>query len=478
MFNAGAPVALAVTAGLLGASAAAAVGPDVVVSIVGPDLTKYGTRDAGTPGDPRLVTGYSLTTTACNIGDEPAAWVDDTNMHPVIAQQFYRLHAGRFEQIGLSWLKHAFCAADEPGCTNLVPGSAYQGDFTCYTLGLFANDTYSSFLNSRQYTLGPRSEVDAATGYFPYPFTLGWELLGDCTYKRMQVASADLSPANYPGARFFAEAHYVTPDEASPARTNNASYREALVGGLSNGQASENCSPAIQGYNLTLTGATVPFKPAIEAWKAVDPSVVLIPVDIADDGRVILACKAVSLGGGVWGYEYAIYNHNSNRAIGRFGLPKSSDPGVAVTDLGFHAPAYHSGEPFGNAAWTPSVGAGSVEWSTEPFDTNPNANAIRWGTLDNFRFHANRAPVLGTVTLGLFAPGNPDDPASVRVPGVPVPADACPGDFDGSGSTSPQDLFDFLAAYFSGQPSADVNVDGQISVQDVFDFLSAWFAGC
>lgn len=466
--------------GAFAGSAGARTGPDVVVSIVGPDLTKYGTRDTGTPEAPRLVTAYALTTTACNIGDAPAAWVDVSNQHPVIAQQLYRLHAGRFEQIGLSWLKHAFCAADEPSCLNLAPspGAIYQGDFSCYTLGLFANDTYSSFLNSRQYTLGPRSEVDAANGAFPYPFTLGWGQTGDCLYKRLQVANADLNPANYPGARYFAEVQYVTPDEAPAARVNNASYREALVGGLSGGQPNEGCSTASQGYNLALTGATVPFEPAIEAWKTVDPSVVLIPVDIPNDGRVILACKAAPLGGGLWSYEYAIYNHNSGRAVGLFSLPKSRDPGVAITALGFHAPACHSGEPYSNDPWTPTVAAGSVTWSAEPFDTNPNANAIRWGTLYNFRFLAQRAPVLGAVTIGLFGPGGPDDPPTVRVAGVPVPADACVGDFDGSGDISLQDLFDFLGAYFSGSPGADVNRDAQLTVQDIFDFLASWFGGC
>jgi len=54
----------------------------------------------------------------------------------------------------------------------------------------------------------------------------------------------------------------------------------------------------------------------------------------------------------------------------------------------------------------------------------------------------------------------------------------CISDFNCSGIISVQDIFDFLAAYFSGQPNADVNDSGVISVQDIFDFLSAYFAGC
>ncbi len=54
----------------------------------------------------------------------------------------------------------------------------------------------------------------------------------------------------------------------------------------------------------------------------------------------------------------------------------------------------------------------------------------------------------------------------------------CPGDFNHSGSINSQDFFDFLNAFFAGDPAADVNHDGQISSQDFFDFLTAFFAGC
>jgi hypothetical protein len=63
-------------------------------------------------------------------------------------------------------------------------------------------------------------------------------------------------------------------------------------------------------------------------------------------------------------------------------------------------------------------------------------------------------------------------PSSAAVLGV------CIGDFNCSGTVSVQDIFDFLAAYFAGDPRSDVNGSGAISVQDIFDFLSAYFAGC
>lgn len=53
----------------------------------------------------------------------------------------------------------------------------------------------------------------------------------------------------------------------------------------------------------------------------------------------------------------------------------------------------------------------------------------------------------------------------------------CKGDFNQVGGVTVQDVFDYLVAYFSGQPTADTN-GGGLSVQDLFDFLVAYFAGC
>jgi hypothetical protein len=54
----------------------------------------------------------------------------------------------------------------------------------------------------------------------------------------------------------------------------------------------------------------------------------------------------------------------------------------------------------------------------------------------------------------------------------------CPADFNLSGTVTPQDIFDFLNAWFAGDARADFNHAGGISVQDIFDFLNAWFTGC
>jgi hypothetical protein len=54
----------------------------------------------------------------------------------------------------------------------------------------------------------------------------------------------------------------------------------------------------------------------------------------------------------------------------------------------------------------------------------------------------------------------------------------CKADHNQSGAVTVQDIFDFLSAYFTTNPSADANGSGAVTVQDIFDFLSAYFTGC
>jgi hypothetical protein len=53
----------------------------------------------------------------------------------------------------------------------------------------------------------------------------------------------------------------------------------------------------------------------------------------------------------------------------------------------------------------------------------------------------------------------------------------CIANFNGENGVTVQDIFDFLEAYFGGDPDADLNGNG-LGVQDIFDFLAMYFAGC
>ena len=48
-----------------------------------------------------------------------------------------------------------------------------------------------------------------------------------------------------------------------------------------------------------------------------------------------------------------------------------------------------------------------MEWSTDTFATDQNANALRWGTMFTFWFDADVPPAGALHTLELFKPGVP-----------------------------------------------------------------------
>src|SRR5689334_6842178 len=91
-------------------------GPDVIVGqIVGiQNAASFGGLDA-----------FTLGTTACNAGNALIDWVGPTNHHPVIGETFYKHStvngAGRFEQIGMSWLKHGFASDTANDCCTCFP---------------------------------------------------------------------------------------------------------------------------------------------------------------------------------------------------------------------------------------------------------------------------------------------------------------------------------------------------------------------
>src|SRR6185295_6069770 len=87
-------------------------GPDVIVGVIQgiQNYTAVGTLEA-----------ISLGTTSCNVGNVNLQWnANPANTHPVIGGNLYRYQtvngAGRFEQVGQSWLKHAFTALTNNDC--------------------------------------------------------------------------------------------------------------------------------------------------------------------------------------------------------------------------------------------------------------------------------------------------------------------------------------------------------------------------
>jgi len=432
----------------------ASTGADVIVGDI-PDIARWGTL-----GD---ITAYSIGTTACNFGDTPLNWQPLNANHPVVAQNMYRMNAQRIEQIGMSWVKHGFtvfqdlcCCAD---CTD-------TGSFEL--LGVGCSDTYNAPLNGGQAGfngragLGPRSDINPATGAFPFPYTTQGEE-GDVLYKRMQVHHDDLDPALHPDAQYFVEAQYITPDEAmSPNRHNSVAWRPVTVG-----------PPHPEGgWDLSIDGITTPLESAIHAWAHHDPAVQIATVDVPDDGRFILGWKVTDNGDGTWRYEYALHNLNSHRAAQRFHVP---DVAAIVTgSAGFHDIEHHSGEPYDTTDWSFAINSGA-SWQCADYATDPDANALRWGTLYNFWFDAPAPPIARSVEIHLFRPGAPELVTAAAAGPSAGPVE-CSADIAGDDDlVNVLDLLELLSNWDTFGPGATLAAPiSTVDVLDLLELLGAW----
>jgi hypothetical protein len=400
------------------------------------------------------IRAYSLGSNTCNVGEANLLWTNDGT--PGLAMNMYRLHGGRLEQIGMSWLKTACCAAASNGCGMSCNG--VNGNM----LGVGCLDVYSAGWNAIQSNLSPRSGINAYTGTFS-PIPGG--TFNDLT-RRLQVAEADMSSTTYPGALYFIEGQYISTDDAAAGRAlNNASYKRVTVGAT---------------FALTLQGTMNTNRPAIYAWldhglgvNTPDPAVQVSAVDVPGEGRFHLAAKVTNLGGGRYRYDYALHNLNSHRSAASFRVP-IPDGGV-LTNVYFHDVDYHSGEPYDPANWNATIGNLCVTWnSPQTFAQNANTNALRFGTMYNFSLEVDSPPATGAVRIGLFRPGDPESLTAA----APVPA-ACAlaGDVAPDGQFDSVDLGAFVECLLGGVSSgncqcADIDQDCVIGDADVNGMVS------
>ena len=433
---------------VLKAAALAAAGLSVssVLADPGSDVIVGEIHNAQYNGQANNMASWSLGTTSCNKGDVPFQWLTSSNSgtpgtgenrHPVIGQNLFRVipgAQGTIRQLSQAWLKHGFTALQNNACNfgcSAYPNGTY--------LGVGCSDPYDSSLNASQPNAGPKSEVNAATGVFPFP-PFGKNTLSGNIDKRLQAPLTDSPSApglGVAGALYFGECQYVAQDDAANNnKNNNASYRQLNLTATS----------------ISVAGSTQRERPGIYAWKdhglglnTPDPSVTVTEVDVAGDGRFLVAVKSWQINANTWHYEYAVHNLNSHRSGQAFRI--NFPAGVNITNAGTYNVPYHSGEPYSNAPWTLTISSDNVTWAgptyTGSFWTNTGpgvwaaptgndstANALRWGTMYNFWFDANAAPTIGSGSIALFRPGAAPNPSLIiSAPGAPgssgIPNDEC-----------------------------------------------------
>jgi hypothetical protein len=408
--------------GAAGAQAPTLVlGPDVIVGDV--EAVQQQGNAVGTQ------VGLAIGTDSCNNGDTPIDWfaLPQTD-HPVVPQNLYRMSGGasnneRFEQIGQSWMKHTFEALEGSVCGTCNTNNCQTGTHLCPG----CSDPYTAGLNGDQDLIGSRAWINPFTGSFPSSADDHTGHVHDDVSHRIRVETSDLIPAQNPGATYFGEAAYISPHEytwcqAHPTQCNmynNVSRRQFSVTG---GPTSFTFSPV---------SSTVRMQPAIQAWAATGATVNQIQPDPGNDGIIFVGYKVTGPTAGVWHYEYAIYNENLDRAIQSFEVVFPGFEPFSLTDIGFHAPPQEPGwvndgtfnnQGYSSAPWTFNESFTSATWNCETLAQNPNANAIRWGTLYNFRFDSTAPPAISTANVGFFKTGSP---ISVEIQ-APEQSDATP----------------------------------------------------
>ncbi len=456
-----------------------APGPDVTVGELRGNGDSPGTQPVNW-GTNSGYSAYSFGTTSCNVGTTPLWWYTfgaaNPSWHPVINQGIYRYSvvngATRFEMLGQAWLKHGFCALQGTVCSACSP---FCGG-CCNNLGVGCSDPYTASRNGDRTGMGPKSQINAATGQimvWPYPTS---NPAGNVTLGRCRTLIADVDPALNPGAAYYAEGMYVSQDDAGAGnKYNNASYRRC--------QFASGGSYAMTWFS-TLAGQTVRQQAAIYAWQTHDPRVEYVNVDVINDGRFTIGYRVTDLSGvgsGPWHYEYAVFNMNSDRSASSISIPLPAN--VVVTNTGFRDVEYHNGDGatiginFDGTDWPATVNPGtSVAWNMPVASPATNSNALRWGTMYNYRFDADSPPELGLMTIGLYKAGDPASVvADVLVPSVP--ACTCPGDVDNSGTIDGLDVALFTQMYIGNMgTSACAQVEmpnsGPLDSADVDTFVN------
>jgi len=293
-----------------------------------------------------------------------------TNQHPFLVWSMYRVHEGKFQQIGRSGVKHAFLTINFNCTLNcndnqiLWPG---------------CEDVYGVGNNDSNFDLGPRAEIEAAAGIWEQcgsffdPGCVGNQTNSSAnTENRLGVLDSDLGLGPQ-GAEYFFQAWYVVRDDIN----------------IFNTMGKRPLNPSRSGNVWNFNPGTFSVGATIDEW--VDPvnpgaGEANITIDAKENGSAKLALKTEDLGNGVYRYFYALNNFDIDVGITEFSINLA--PGTTISNIEF----LDIDENAGNQ-WA------VTQQNNQLTFTAPAGEFQLWDSVYNFTFDANAEPVLGTTEL-------------------------------------------------------------------------------
>lgn len=340
---------------------------------VGAELDNVGSADAPWYEKFRIYQGNS----------EPINPPYGNDQHPYLVWTLYREQGVRLEPVGFSSAKHAFYAVNNP-CTperdacRLDPSDGRLLRFGC-------QDWYGVNSNDNARHLGPRAEIEAATGIWVSEgsfFDRNSNGVQDADTRtrqstfdrRMRVAESDLEVAD---ARYLTEAWYINRDDAD----------------IYNSMGNIEVDPDFIGSTSTwvfpaAAGSIYEFGPAINQW--VDPDAVGAGEGhqelVTTEGRFIVAAKTEDLGDGRYRYVYGVMNLDYDPQVQEILIPVS----LGATPADFY---FADGDHDPLTDWTPTVSAQAITWNA------PAATGLDWGLMATFEFTSTAAPEGAELTL-------------------------------------------------------------------------------
>lgn len=318
-----------------------------------------------------------------NVGTADVAWYAkfsgdfppyDTDQHPYLNWSVYREIDNRFEQIGISGIKHAFLTIN----TNCSCPSGH-------VLGLGCEDVYSIGNNDSSNAIGPRDELNALTGiwencgsYFdPMPCTGSQQQSSNTLgQNRLKVFKNDLGDVNNSSVYF--SSWYVIRDDIDIFNSmgyrsinpvdNGGSWGLTPLGTFKNGAALDNYVPK-DSISANQSSQTIHHQ----------------------DGHFAVAVKVIDLGNGQYRYNYAVENYDFDPRFLNFHVPLPA--GAQLTDTYFNDPDHNTANDW---QFTRSNDVLNIIGSA--------SNEQDWGMLFSFSYTTNAAPEPGNVSIDVAEP--------------------------------------------------------------------------